>query len=748
MIKIRLTFILLCCTWLLSNAQVNTVSVNTNATNQTISGFGAAIAYYEAWLTAHSNKEDIYNLIFSDLNLGILRLRNVSGYTDSSLTNVQEIVQKANTSLGHSIDILLSSWSPPARLKANSVLNGGTLLKTDGAFVYGAFAQWWYNAIQYYINAGITPTYISMQNEPDYENTGWETCIFKKTETTDYPGYGVALDSLYHKLQGLTTRPKILGPEVTGIGYSNFQNYVDNLDKSYLDGYAYHLYNGGSYSTPSSFNTNLAAIKTNYSDKINIMTEFSGGTWFQTAQLIHNCLVKANASGYLYWDLIWGTSTGGMISLENPWYPSQWTTTNGYIVNGDYYAVKHFSKYISKDYVRVESFAADTAVLASSFLSADGTKLVTVLINTASVSDTVALSLNGFTAASVTGYQSVSGNYYYSLGTLSPSANLILPASSATTLEFTKGSDVAVTGVSVSPSADTVYTTSTIQLTATISPATATNKNITWTSGNTAVATVSSTGLVTGVAAGSAVITATTEDGSFTASSTITVEIPVNNCTFGTPLATGLPTLSRSYYYVYVLGINGPSLSNLSNFTINWSLSQNSLWQFSINTNDGVPKWWYDLRTVSTWTFNQASPQITITSSGISKLDGSYWVTMDGDNFVMVSKNAGFTIYFSTSSTAPTCTKSGTAQSSGASLANSEMVAYPNPFSGSLTLRIPNPADVEHIYVTDQLGRIVITLSKSQISSEVEIGNDLAKGIYLLKVQTSDGCQVRTIVKK
>lgn len=54
----------------------------------------------------------------------------------------------------------------------------------------------------------------------------------------------------------------------------------------------------------------------------------------------------------------------------------------------------------------------------------------------------------------------------------------------------------------------------TSQLSAAVAPSNATNKAVTWTSSNSAVATVSSTGLVTAVDAGTTVITATAKDGS------------------------------------------------------------------------------------------------------------------------------------------------------------------------------------------------------------------------------------------
>lgn len=83
---------------------------------------------------------------------------------------------------------------------------------------------------------------------------------------------------------------------------------------------------------------------------------------------------------------------------------------------------------------------------------------------------------------------------------------------------------VAVTGVVISgASSIDVGNTRTVQLTATVAPTNATNKNMSWSSSNEAVATVSTTGLVTGAAdSGSAVITVTTADGNFTDEVTVT----------------------------------------------------------------------------------------------------------------------------------------------------------------------------------------------------------------------------------
>ena len=82
---------------------------------------------------------------------------------------------------------------------------------------------------------------------------------------------------------------------------------------------------------------------------------------------------------------------------------------------------------------------------------------------------------------------------------------------------------VPVTGVSVSPTSDSLNAGLTTPLTATVAPANATNKTVNWSSGNTSVATVNANGLVTAIAPGTAVITATTVDQNKTATASITV---------------------------------------------------------------------------------------------------------------------------------------------------------------------------------------------------------------------------------
>ena len=70
------------------------------------------------------------------------------------------------------------------------------------------------------------------------------------------------------------------------------------------------------------------------------------------------------------------------------------------------------------------------------------------------------------------------------------------------------------TSIALNKTSVTLKATKTFSLIATVFPETATNKSVTWTSSNDAVATVDEYGVITAIALGEAIITATTKDGS------------------------------------------------------------------------------------------------------------------------------------------------------------------------------------------------------------------------------------------
>lgn len=83
--------------------------------------------------------------------------------------------------------------------------------------------------------------------------------------------------------------------------------------------------------------------------------------------------------------------------------------------------------------------------------------------------------------------------------------------------------NIPTTGVTVTPTNQTMNVGNTFTITPTVTPDNATDKSVIWTSSDDTIATVDDNGKVTALMEGTATITATTNDGGFTASCVITV---------------------------------------------------------------------------------------------------------------------------------------------------------------------------------------------------------------------------------
>ena len=92
---------------------------------------------------------------------------------------------------------------------------------------------------------------------------------------------------------------------------------------------------------------------------------------------------------------------------------------------------------------------------------------------------------------------------------------------------FTASAEITVpaqvTSVRISPISASIGIGHTIQLTASITPSNAANKNLSWSVSDETIISVDGQGTVTGLSGGTATVTVTTEDGGFSASAKITV---------------------------------------------------------------------------------------------------------------------------------------------------------------------------------------------------------------------------------
>ena len=90
-------------------------------------------------------------------------------------------------------------------------------------------------------------------------------------------------------------------------------------------------------------------------------------------------------------------------------------------------------------------------------------------------------------------------------------------------ITINKSATVPVTGVTLNRTELSLPENQTATLAATVEPDNATNKDVTWSSSDGAIATVNADGVVTAVAPGTAIVAVTTVDQNKTATCTVTV---------------------------------------------------------------------------------------------------------------------------------------------------------------------------------------------------------------------------------
>ena len=240
--------------------------------------------------------------------------------------------------------------------------------------------------------------------------------------------------------------------------------------------------------------------------------------------------------------------------------------------------------------------------------------------------------------------------------------------------EATSGEpEVEVTGVKLDKSAATIMNGDTTTLVATVSPANATDKTVIWTSEDSSVATVDANGVVTGVGAGTATITATTQSGNKTASCAVTV---VNVM---------LDKTSESVKVGETVTLTATVSSRLSSQAVNWTSSDDNV--ATVDANGVVTG-------VSVGT-------VTITATTVS---GNYTATCS----VKVTSAGGGSVgggISGGSSAAPTPIPQDETWEDGTTVTNKY-----NP-DGSLTKTVEQPDGTTSEMVTTRNGDVTITVT-------------------------------------
>ncbi|MCX7745831.1 MAG: Ig-like domain-containing protein, partial [Clostridia bacterium] len=208
-----------------------------------------------------------------------------------------------------------------------------------------------------------------------------------------------------------------------------------------------------------------------------------------------------------------------------------------------------------------------------------------------------------------------------SAGTATITATASNGKSASSAITVVSKQSIPVSSVSVNPPTATLEVgdlaaqhKKTVQLTATVSPSDATNKNIIWTTSDNAVAKVDANGLVTAVSPGVATITATSVNGkSATASITVVLKqsIPVSSVSVNPPTATlevG-DLAAQNKKTVQLTATVSPS--DATNKSINWTTSDNTV--VKVDANGLVTAVSHGVATITATSINGKSATASIT---------------------------------------------------------------------------------------------------------------------------------------
>ncbi|RAO72515.1 uncharacterized protein BHQ10_008527 [Talaromyces amestolkiae] len=391
-----------------------TIDDTSSGYKQTITGFGAAVtdATVTSFNTLSSTElNQLLNVLMTSTGADFSLVRHTIGasdlsgdpaYTyddnggavDTSMsgfnlgdrgTAMAEMLAKMK-SLQSDLKVLGSSWSPPAWMKLNGVIDGSTTNNNlnDGYLGSGVgsagysseFAQYFVKYIQAYEALGANINAITIQNEPLNSQAGYPTMYMFDYEQGDliqsYVGPALAsagLDTAVWAYDHNTDVP-------------SFPQNVLNTASQYVDTVAWHCY-------ASSVDWSvLTDFKNSNPDVTQYMTECwtpASGEWYQASNFTIGPLQNW-ASGVMAWTLGTDSSDGPHLSSGGCDTCQGLVTINSdgtYTLELAYYMMAQYSKFIPTGAIILNgsgsyTYSGTGGIESVASLNPDGTRTVVI----------------------------------------------------------------------------------------------------------------------------------------------------------------------------------------------------------------------------------------------------------------------------------------------------------------------------------------------------------------------------------
>ncbi|MCE4553074.1 glycoside hydrolase family 30 beta sandwich domain-containing protein [Pelomonas cellulosilytica] len=411
-------------------------AIDFSATRQPIQGFGGSAAWYYTPMSA-SRMDVLYGTGAGSLGLNILRLRIAPATWDAKAQTADTSAWTAELANGAAAQargalVFASAWSPPASLKivqaerSNPTWSG----RLDPAH-YADYAAYLNAYIRYAATRGVDLYAISPQNEPDWDPTDYESCLWSADELKAWIGSHGAT-----AVAG--TRTRLLAPESLAFAPATTEALLaDDKSATNVALIGGHLYgNVPRYSADAARLGKGVWMTEHFLDSVNKAD--GKASWATSiddalalAREVHDGLTLGQYNAYIYWWLANSDDakpTGLIDKADKP--------------NHFGLALKHFAFFIRPGFVRVDATARPAdGVSLSAYRTPAGAatpRAVVVLVNEGATPRTLDVAVTAAAGAgSWTPYQTTATASFQALAPIAATAgglSITLPPRSLTTL--------------------------------------------------------------------------------------------------------------------------------------------------------------------------------------------------------------------------------------------------------------------------------------------------------------------------
>lgn len=380
-----------------NNGTSSQLAINVDDTihYQQLEGVGASFNDSDAYLVWNkltaAQRTQLMGDLFSPAGIHLSWLRQSMGANDLSLSSYtyddlppgQTDPQMRHFSIAHDqayiiptikaafavnpdIKVQALPWSPPAWMKTTGTLNGGTLNPAN----FPAYALYFAAFVKSYEAQGIPINYVSVQNEPLNETSGYPSMFMNPKDEGQF--IAEYLGPQLQKMKG----PNVPGKSQSAAGSTpGILGYEHNWDdpkypellannpavRQYLAGVSFHCYAGDSAAAQNAVHDLAGAVPI-------FFTECTGGSYApyfgqnlanDTEGQVINVLRNWGKS-VVFWNLALDQNAGptvengcsncrGVVTIDDSTTPAVVTK------NVEYYVLGHLAKYVQAGAYRIDS---------------------------------------------------------------------------------------------------------------------------------------------------------------------------------------------------------------------------------------------------------------------------------------------------------------------------------------------------------------------------------------------------------